>query len=104
MIPHATQIATKGILGTTLGTSSKGFLIRIEEITTTTRTTGPAQRRDYEEKKKKDRTIQITIHAFGKKSVTTHVVSKGVKIGIEDVEIVDNGENIIGVTIRNLKS
>lgn len=104
LVPHATQIATKGFLGVTIGTVSKGFLIRIVEVAVPPkRTTGPARRGFREEEKEPQKEIKVTVFAYGKKWETTQVVSSNVKIGIEDVEVIDRGEGTIEVSIRNIE-
>ena len=105
LIPHGVQLATKGFLGVTIGTTSKGYLIRVEEVTPTPteRTTGPGGRGFREDKKKEDRLIKVTVYAYGKKWETEHAVAENVKVGIEDIEVVEKGEGIIEVAIKNLK-
>lgn len=103
-VPHGTQIATKGFLGVTIGTASKGYLIRIVEVVSPVkRTTGPGRHGFREEVKKEEKVVKVTVYAYGKKWETTHTVSTDIKIGIEDVEIVEMGDNVLSIVVRNTK-
>lgn len=108
LIPHAVQIATKGILGVTIGTVSKGFLIRIEEYVPPIvedreipGSSGSWRRKDDAKKDKK--CILVTVIAYGKTYKSEHCVNKNARIRIEDVHIVDDGEKIVSVEIRNVR-
>jgi hypothetical protein len=99
-VPHGIQMATKGFLGVTIGTVSKGYLIRIVEVTP--RTTGPGRHGFREDENKEQKVVKITVYAYGKKWETTHTVSTGIKIGIEDVEVSELDGDTIQITLRNL--
>ncbi|RLA38960.1 MAG: hypothetical protein DRR06_19925, partial [Gammaproteobacteria bacterium] len=112
--PHAVGIATRGIAtvgASTVGLTSKGYLVRIGESIYIPPTIPPifpdiptphggGGIPDLGEYKR----VVVTVFAYGEKYVTTHIVDKNAKLTIEDVEIVDNGTEIVEVTIRNLRS
>ena len=105
---HALGLATNGIISpSTIGVSSKGYLVKIGEAVyipsiLPVRTTGPGMRGFREEEKKKRKKITVTIYAYGKKHVTEHIIEQDVKVSIEDIEVIDTGECIMDVRIRNL--
>ena len=102
--PHAVKMATAGRLGAVVGTASRGVVLRIciEEFPIEEpRTTGPG-RRGFREEEKKKKCVKITVFAYGKKYVSEHCVDENVKVSVNDIEVVDNGQNIIGVKIRNV--
>ncbi len=105
---HATQIATKGVIGWTVGLSTKGYVVSVLEYTPPTpttrpRTSGPANRGFRKEEPRQDKVIKVTVMANGSKWETKHVVSKDVKVGIEDIEIIEAEDNMLNITIRNVK-
>ena len=108
--PHALGLVSHGILaGSTIGLVSKGYLVKIFETIyippddDKKRTTGPGMRgfRDEEDKKLKE--VTITVYAYGEKFVSTHIVDMNTKISIEDVEVIESGEGIVEVSIRNIE-
>ncbi len=110
--PHAIGLVTKGVatVGTSiLGLTTSGYLIRIGEFVyvpqeDTRRTTGPGRRGFREEEPEKHKLVKITIYAYGTKWETEHVVSKDLKLSVSDIEVVDNGEEIVEIKIRNLSN
>ena len=110
--PHALGIISGGILGgSTIGLTSKGWLVKVfesiyipptddEEI----RTTGPGRRGFREEEREEEKLIKITVYAYDTKWETEHIVSKDVSISVGDIEVVDNGTEIVEINVRNLKS
>ena len=105
--PHAVKIATIGRIASGLGVATQGiyYKICIEEFPIETRTTGPGRRGFREEqKKRKDKLIKITVWAYDKKWETEHVVSEDVRVSVSDIEVVEKGEGIIEVKLRNIKN
>ena len=111
--PHALGIATRGVAtvgSSTIGLTSKGWLVRIGESiyippTPTPPIDIPAPAGGggipaLEEWKR----VVVTVFAYGEKFVTTHIVDKNAKISIEDVEVIERGEGIVEVRLRNLKN
>jgi hypothetical protein len=111
--PHALGIATKGFAtvgSSVVGFTSKGWLVRIGESIYIPPVVpdpniplpdggggGGGAMGEYKR-------VVVTIFAYGEEFVTTHIVDKSTTVSIEDVDIVDNGERIIEVKIRNLRS
>ena len=110
--PHALGIATRGtatVGSSTIGLTSKGWLVRIGEsiyippIPPTPDIPSPAGGGGIPALEEWKRVV-VTVFAYGEKFVTTHIVDKNAKISIEDVEIIERGEGIIEVKLRNLKN
>lgn len=99
LTPHGVQIATKGFLGVTIGTSSKGFIIRIEghEVPDESIKGGP-----HPDPKSRMQCITITVEAYGQNYTHEECISLDRNIKISDLEIIDNGEEIISITISGV--
>jgi len=112
MNPHAIGLVTKGVAtvgSSTIGLSSKGYLIRIGEFTyippvEPPPTEFPSTPGGGGAPTVLKKLVMITVYAYGEKFVTKHFVDEDIKISIDDVEVIDNGESIVEVTIKNLKS
>lgn len=109
--PHALGITTRGTLGgSTIGLASGGWLVKIFESIyippddEPIRTTGPARKHEGEKEREEEKLVKITVYAYGQKWETEHIVSKDVSISVGDVEVVDNGTEIVEINVRNLKS
>lgn len=114
---HALGLASKGVMaGHQIGLASKGWLVRIGESIyippkipdeEEKRTTGPGRRgfREEEEKKRKQqKLVKITVWAYDKKWETEHIVNRDVNISVGDVEVIEKGDGIIEIRLRNLKN
>ena len=106
LAPHGIQIATKGILAITLGTTSKGYLVRITETIPEIPVVPPTQGgpaksgfRLEEEERKKRKIVYICVEAYGKKFLHEEVVFKDRKIDVGDIEITEIGNEEIIITV-----
>jgi len=101
MIPHATQIATKGFLGATIGLSSKGYIIRITEVPILIEKEYTAGRKSFEEARKKK--VKICVEAYGKKFCQEKIISFDHKITVKDLEIIELGDEEISIIVKGPK-
>lgn len=106
---HATQIATKGVIGSTIGLSSKGYIIQIVEyIPPTPKQSGGGSpgstRRGRSKWNPPDdkKIVMITVTANGQEYKSRHVVNKTLKVSISDVEIKEEEDGILWVSIANI--
>ena len=105
--PHAIGLVSGGILGgSTIGITSSGYLVKIFEYTyvppvDSVRSTGPGMRGFRSKEKDKFKTVIITVEAYGKTVVTSHIVEKDIKVGIEDVIVKEREGGKITVEIKN---
>ena len=102
---HATQIATKGIIGSTVGLSTKGHIVSIFEFVPPqpTPTHFPSiggGGGSFGISKGKKKVIIVTVYAYGEKVTTRHVVNSKAKISISDIEITENENGPVTVSIR----
>lgn len=109
---HALGLATKGILaGSTIGLTSQGYLIQIEEFEYVPPiippTIPPSEKPPYSPggggiaSTQKKKVIVVTVMAYGKKIVTKHVLNDDVKkIEIKDIQIIEGKNGKIDVKIE----
>ena len=106
---HALGLATKGIMaGHTIGLSSQGYLVKIFEYVYVppepepTRPGSPGSGRDIPRDEQKKKVVRITVTAYGKKFISEHIVDENVRVGVKDVDIVDDGTQVISVRIKDV--
>lgn len=109
---HALGIVSRGILGSSsIGMSSKGYLIQIEEFTYIPPIPKPSDgggspgstRRGKKWNLPDDKKIvMITVMANGQEYKSRHVVNKTLKVSISDVEIKEEEDGILWVSIANI--
>jgi hypothetical protein len=104
---HAIQLSTKGILGTTVGLSTKGYIVTIEEFIYIPPEPEPEvptgghggsswRRSDHRKRKQEDQKIvKITVHLSGETYEHYEYVNRDITITASDVQVeVDENKEV----------
>jgi len=98
----------------TIGLTSQGYLIQIEEFeyvppiippTTPHQPSSPSggggSSAKFHDKKDQKKIVMITVEAHGKKFKSKHIVNKSIRVSISDIEIKEDNNGIVEIILLN---
>jgi hypothetical protein len=103
--PHAVKMATMGRLGATVGTASRGSILRvcIVQQDDVRRTTGPGNR-GFREEKKKQKKIIVTVYCGEREYTETKYVPEFTRVTIDNIDVVEKDGDVVSVKLIDLKN
>lgn len=108
---HATQIATRGIIGgSTIGLTTAGFLVEIEEIVLPERPPGGYGGGSFrfpvgpKRERKEQKQVKIKVYYSGQTYEHMEIMDAHYRVSVKDVEVItDDDDRVISVSIKNVR-
>lgn len=101
--PHGLKLASRGILGSSVGTATRGVIVRItiEEGPVSAPGFGLGRRpkssgHTQEERKK----VKVTAYISGETFTKTVIVAKDVSVTTNDIDIIENEQGLVEIKIN----